>query len=76
MALTLLGGTAGTILGTGGSWLISLVVRSLGYDYKFIISFSSIILALSVSTLIGLIFGLYPARQASQLEPVEALSYE
>jgi putative ABC transport system permease protein len=76
MTLTLIGGAAGTVLGTIGSWLISLVVNDLGYDYQFIISISSVLLALSVSTLIGLIFGLYPARQASRLEPVEALSYE
>lgn len=76
ISLTLIGGAIGTILGTIGSWLISIVVRNLGYDYEFIISISSILLALSVSTLIGLVFGLYPARQASRLEPVEALSYE
>ena len=76
MSLTLIGGAVGTILGAIGSWLISLVVRDLGYDYEFIISVSSVLLALSVSTLVGLIFGLYPARQASRLEPVEALSYE
>lgn len=76
ITLTLIGGAGGIILGTVGSWLISLIVRRLGYNYEFIVSASSIILALSVSTLIGLIFGLYPARQASRLEPVEALSYE
>ncbi len=76
MTLTLIGGAAGTMLGTIGSWIISLVVNNLGYNYQFIVSVSSVLLALSVSTLIGLIFGLYPARQASRLEPVEALSYE
>jgi len=76
MTMTLIGGAVGIFLGTLASWLISLVVNNLGYNYEFIISPSSVILALSVSTLIGLIFGLYPARQASKLEPVEALSYE
>ena len=76
IALTLIGGMIGIIFGIIGSWLISLIVQNLGYDYEFIVSVSSIILALSVSTLVGLAFGLYPARQASRLEPVEALSYE
>lgn len=75
-ALTLIGGLIGIILGITGSWFVSLIVRRLGYDYQFIISLSSILLAVSVSTLVGLIFGLYPARQASRLKPVEALSYE
>jgi ABC-type antimicrobial peptide transport system permease subunit len=76
VVLTLLGGSIGVILGVILSWLVYLVVNGLGYNYDLVITFSSIILALSVSTLIGLVFGLYPARKASQLEPVEALSYE
>jgi ABC-type antimicrobial peptide transport system permease subunit len=48
----------------------------MGYDWGFSVSFFSIILAVSVSTLIGIIFGLYPANKASKLEPVEALRYE
>jgi len=76
VSLTLIGGTIGVIFGILLSWLVSLVVNSLGYHYQFVVTPSSIILALSVSTLIGLIFGIYPARKASRLEPVEALSYE
>ena len=76
VALTLIGGIIGVIFGVFLAWLIYLVVNSLGYNYSLVITFSSILLALSVSTLIGLIFGIYPARKASRLEPVEALSYE
>ncbi len=72
ISLTLIGGTIGVVFGIFLSWLIYLVV----YNYQLVITFSSILLALSVSTLIGLIFGIYPARKASRLEPVEALSYE
>lgn len=76
VVLTLLGGTIGIIMGIILSWLVYLVVNHLGYNYDLVITFSSVILALSVSTLIGLVFGIYPARKASRLEPVEALSYE
>lgn len=76
VALTLIGGIIGVIFGVFLAWLIYLVVNSLGYNYSLVVTFSSILLALSVSTFIGLIFGIYPARQASRLEPVEALSYE
>jgi putative ABC transport system permease protein len=48
----------------------------LGYAWTFSISPLSILLAIGVSATIGLIFGLYPARRASKLHPVEALRYE
>jgi putative ABC transport system permease protein len=76
VTLTMVGGIIGIIFGVILSGLAALIVNKLGYNYSFIITFSSILLALSVSTLTGLIFGLYPAYKASKLEPVEALSYE
>lgn len=74
--LTFIGGLIGVAIGVFFSFIISKVVVSLGYDYDFIITIGSIALALSVSILIGVVFGLYPAIKASKLEPVEALSYE
>lgn len=76
IVLTVIGGMIGIILGFIFSWLIYVVVIYLGYDWAFEVSLFSIILAVSVSALVGLVFGIYPAKRASKLEPVEALSYE
>ncbi|HPT08121.1 MAG TPA: ABC transporter permease [bacterium] len=74
--LTSIGGFIGIILGIMISWLLSVIITTLGYDWVFIVSFWSIFMAVVVSGLIGLIFGIYPAKKASKLEPVEALNYE
>lgn len=76
ITITFLGGIIGIIGGTVLSFLIAVVAKYLGYDWSFIVSFKSIILAVSVSSLVGLIFGIYPARKASFLDPIEALRYE
>lgn len=76
ITVTLLGGIVGIIGGVLVSYVISIVVNALDYDWEFSVSLSSIILAVCVSTLIGVVFGLYPANKASKLEPVEALRYE
>ena len=76
VAVTLLGGIIGMIGGVVFSYAISIIAHLLGYDWAFIISPLSIILAITVSAAVGLIFGIYPARKASKLEPVEALRYE
>lgn len=69
--LTFIGGILGVILG----WLISF-----GVDYFGIteteVSIGSVLLAFGVSAFIGIIFGYYPARRASNLNPIEALRYE
>jgi len=76
IAITLLGGIAGIIIGAVISFLVSIVANFLDYDWEFSVSWISIVLAVGVSSLVGLVFGLYPARKASRLEPVEALHYE
>jgi len=74
--ITLSGGLAGIIIGVVLSFLIATGAQFLGYDWSFIVSLYSILLAIAVSVSIGLVFGLYPARKAGKLNPVEALRYE
>ncbi len=75
--LTAIGGLVGITLGTGLSFLISIgLSKGLGVDWKFVFPISGLVLGLIVSTLVGLVFGGYPARQASKKSPIEALRYE
>ncbi len=69
--LTFVGGVIGMGLGIVISYIISRFTNS-----PFVISLSSIILAISVSGGIGILFGWYPARKAANLQPIEALRYE
>lgn len=74
--ISFIGGLVGIVFGIGVSYLASVIINSMDYNWKFIISPSSIIIAASVSILIGIIFGLYPAIKASKISPMEALRYD
>lgn len=71
VALTFIGGLVGIVLG----WSISFGVSYFGI-LQTTVSISSILLAFGVSAAIGIVFGYYPARRASKLNPIEALRYE
>jgi putative ABC transport system permease protein len=72
IVLTGSGGVIGVILGGAVSLLINLAVPSLPSS----IPLWAVILAVTVSMSVGLIFGMYPAIKAARLDPVEALRYE
>ena len=71
ITLSLFGGTIGVLVGVGASRLTAVFA---GFDA--IVSPNSIVLAFSVSFVIGVFFGIYPARKAAALNPIDALRYE
>ncbi len=75
-AISFFGGIIGIIFGILISFLISFGAQIKGFDWEFIISPWSIIVAVVAAILIGIIFGSYPARKASRISPMEALRYE
>ena len=75
IVITFFGAIIGFIIGVGLSFLVSIVATSQGIGWRFIIAPSSIVLAISVSLAIGLVFGVFPAMTAAKLDPVKALRY-
>ena len=75
--LSLVGGAVGTAGGVGVSQLISLGISlaDLGFEIHAMISPFIVILAVSVSVIIGLASGIYPAMRAARLNPIDALRY-
>jgi putative ABC transport system permease protein len=72
MTLTFLGGMLGVTLAIGASKLIMLLVPSLPAS----IPMWAVTTGVTVSVGVGLIFGVWPARKASRLDPIECLRYE
>ncbi len=71
-AIGLTGGAIGILIGAGGAFLVTQLAPALPTS----VSFWSVALAFLFSLAVGLFFGVYPARKASMLHPIEALRYE
>jgi putative ABC transport system permease protein len=71
LALSLVGGLIGVVVGIGGSWLFGQTS-----DMRTVVVLNSILLAFGSAAFVGIFFGFYPANRASQLDPIEALRHE
>jgi len=71
LLLSIIGGMIGIIVGVGGSYIFGSVS-----DMRTVVSPTSIVLAFGSAAIVGAFFGFYPANQAAQLDPIEALRYE
>ncbi len=76
VSLTLTGGIIGIILGSLMGWVLAALAAKVLGPFTFAPSISSILLAVGMAVGTGLVFGIYPARRASLLSPMEALRYE
>ena len=69
--ISITGGLIGVILGCGSAWIVNVL-----FHWPVQIQIFSVILSFVVCTVTGVFFGWYPAKKASNLDPIEALRYE
>ena len=66
---------SGGFVGVAVAWLIAIIVRSTT-PMPMALPWSSLLLGVGLSAMVGLFFGIYPARRAAKLDPIEALRAE
>ncbi len=69
--ISVTGGLIGVIIGIGAAWMVKLFA-----GWPVYVEWDSVILSFVVCTLTGIFFGWYPARKASEMDPIEAIRYE
>jgi putative ABC transport system permease protein len=71
MILSLIGGVIGILIGYGLTFIVTFYS-----DWDTAVSLWSVILSFGVSSMVGILFGYYPAKKAADLSPIEALRHE
>jgi putative ABC transport system permease protein len=71
LVLCVLGGVIGVLVGIGGAAALTYFA-----EWRTVISPQAVVVALAFSAAIGLFFGIWPARRAARLDPIDALRYE
>jgi putative ABC transport system permease protein len=71
LMLSVVGGLIGIIVGIGGAYIFGSLS-----DMRTVVKIDSVLLAFSSAAIVGAFFGYYPANQAAQLDPIDALRYE
>ena len=73
--ITLIGGLIGILFGVLGAWIIAGIIGTIVPNMHFApaLSVSTVLLASAFSSGVGILFGVYPARKAAKLSPIEAL---
>jgi putative ABC transport system permease protein len=71
VALSLIGGIVGVVLGFAASHGLTRFLH-----WSTIVSSGAVFIAFGIAAVIGIFFGIYPARQAARLDPIDALRYE
>ncbi len=72
LILSIIGG----MIGIGLGWVATILVSIFIPDLKVSISLDAILLATIVSSVVGIVFGLYPAYRAARMKPIDALRFE
>ena len=74
--ITFVAGVIGVIGGISLSFLFSIFISQAQPDWRFVVSLESVLISFGFAAVIGLLFGIYPAKKAAELDPIEALRYE
>jgi len=69
--LSIAGGVLGIAMGAGSALLLAKLAK-----WTLIVTSGSVVMSVGFSASVGIIFGFWPAKKASELSPIEALRYE